>query len=135
MTHRLLGQLDRERIAYELNESKRTLQDELQNSVDFLSLPDGSYNKYYKDVAIEAGYCGGCSSKIGFANSSCDPFFLNRIVVDSKYDLRDFKNIAEASSEFIKKIKFKRMYKDMILKIMGEKLYNQIFKFIFRANS
>lgn len=135
MTHPLLGQLNRDRIAYELNESKQIIQSKLQTQVDFLSLPGGSYNDYYRDIAFHSGYRGGCTSEIGFVNPTSDPFLLNRIVVDSKYGLKDFKFIAEMRTDFTKKIIFKRWYKDIILKILGEKFYNQLFRYIYRTNS
>lgn len=135
MTHPLLGQLDRDGITYELKESKQILQDRLQTSIDFLSLPDGSYNNYYRNVAIETGYRGGCTSKIGLVNPSCDPYLLNRIVVNSKYSLKEFTYIAEARTDFIKKIIFKQIYKGLALRILGEKLYNHLFRIIYRANT
>jgi peptidoglycan/xylan/chitin deacetylase (PgdA/CDA1 family) len=129
-THSLLGQLDKSGITYELKESKQILQDKLQTSVNFLSLPHGSYNELYKGVAIEVGYRGGCTSEIGFVHPMSDPFFLNRIAVDSKYNIDEFKYIAEASTEFLSKIISGRKYKDLLNRILGEKFYNQLYRLV-----
>jgi len=131
MTHSLLGQLDQDSITYELKESKQIIQDKIQSSVDFLSLPHGSYNELYRDVAIESGYRGGCTSEIGFVNQSCDSFFLNRIILDSKYGNDEFKYIAEARTEFLIKMIWKRKYKDLVNRILGEKFYNQMYRFVY----
>lgn len=131
MTHPLLGQLDQDGITYELKESKQKLQNRLQISVDFVSLPCGSYNEHYKDLAIKAGYRGGCSSEIGLVYPYSDLFLLNRIVVDGKYGLEEFKQIAEGKTEFIKKMVSKKKYKNLVKKITGEKFYNKLYNYVY----
>ena len=59
MTHPLLSLLGSDEVSKELRNSKQVLEDRLSCSVDFVSLPYGSYNKDYKKLAINAGYIGG----------------------------------------------------------------------------
>jgi len=131
MTHPLLGKLDRDGVAYELKESKQELQNKLQIGVDFVSLPYGSYNEFYKDIAIEAGYQGGCSSKIGLFDSFCDRYLINRITLNSKYSLDEFKQIAEGRTDYIRKVISKRKFRDIVRKIMGEEFYVKLHLYIY----
>jgi len=132
MTHPLLGLLNSQKIMYELDESKRQLEDRLQSPVDFVSLPNGSYNELYKDIAAEVGYLGGCTSDIAIVQYNSDPFFLPRIVVNSKYNLDEFSQIAEGKHGFINKMLFKKRYKNIVKKFIGEHAYNRLYNFIFR---
>jgi len=127
MSHYLLGQMDRNRIEFELKTSRQQLEDELQTPVNFVSLPFGSYNKLYEDIARQAGYLGGCTSEIGFIHPQSEPFYLNRIDVKSQYDLEEFKKIAECSPGFIQKISRKKKYKNLIKLTVGEKFYNKLY--------
>jgi len=52
-------------------------------------------------------------------------------VIDSKYDLEEFKYISDARTEFVKKLIFKRKYKDLVNKITGEKVYNQLYRLVY----
>ena len=128
MNHQLMKGLNYNEILYELSESKKKLQDYLQCSIDFLSIPHGSYNKFYKDIAKKLGYLGGCTSNIGFVNNSSDPFLLPRIVVNSKYQMKDFIKIVQMNPIFYIKLILIKETKNMLKRILSEKKYNNLFK-------
>ena len=131
MNHTLLGQLQKSEILVELNESKQTLQDKLGSIVDFFSLPHGSFNRFIKSSAIDAGYLGGCTSEPGYITQSSDIFYMNRIVINGQYDLHDFRKVVQCDALFINKLKKKQKFKRTIKKMFGEKYYNKAFKSIY----
>ena len=131
MTHPLLGQLDSDEISKELMNSKRYLEERLSCSVDFISLPYGSYNGSYKKVAIDCGYRGGCTSDFGLVEFDCDQFLLNRIAVKSTYSLKKFRSIAEGNSFYFKKNMITKSLKKSGRLMFGEKIYNNIYKNVF----
>lgn len=60
MTHRSLLTLSRGELLYELDDSRKILQDKLGVSVDYLSVPFGRYSEQVLSVAREVGYKAVC---------------------------------------------------------------------------
>jgi peptidoglycan/xylan/chitin deacetylase (PgdA/CDA1 family) len=58
LTHRALGELDREDVLFEMKESKRILEEQLQEPVVTIALPFGSGAgmKMIQEAAIASGY-------------------------------------------------------------------------------
>lgn len=77
MTHRLLTILKNEELDYELKESKKILENNLNISITSLSIPRGFYNKKVMDMAKAAGYDQVFTSK-------------DRIVVRADWDMKQF---------------------------------------------
>ncbi|MDP3789084.1 MAG: polysaccharide deacetylase family protein [Candidatus Omnitrophota bacterium] len=77
MTHRLLTTLKNEELDYELKESKRILEDNLNISITSLSIPRGFHNKKVMDMAKAAGYDQIFTSK-------------ERIVVRADWNMEQF---------------------------------------------
>ncbi len=65
MTHQVLKGLEGKDLKYELGESKRILEYELNCSITHLSIPKGHYDQRIIDTAKEIGYRTICTSDIG----------------------------------------------------------------------
>lgn len=74
--------LDRERLEWELTESKRVLESIVGHPVRWLAYPYGDFSRDAIEVAMEAGYRGAVTTIEGLNNSMRDPYVVRRIGVD-----------------------------------------------------
>lgn len=131
MTHPLLSTLSSEAIFNELKNSKKVLEERLKNPVHYISLPYGSYDHRFKEIAIRLGYKGGCTSNFGFVHSNSDCFLLDRIIVKSTHSLDQFRKIVEQDRGYLKRIFFARALKNRIKRTIGERMYNNLYNYVF----
>ena len=75
MSHRSLPLLSGAELKYELETSRKILQDKLGASVDYLSLPFGRYSPEVIACAKEAGYKAVCTMN---PEPGVDPFVIGR---------------------------------------------------------
>ena len=80
-THARLTDLDPRRVREEVATSKSTLEDALGRSIAWFAYPYGLANAAVRDIVVEAGYDGACSTVPGFNRAGQDPFMLRRIDV------------------------------------------------------
>jgi peptidoglycan/xylan/chitin deacetylase (PgdA/CDA1 family) len=90
VTHRRLGDLQQHEIRYELEESKRRLEDALGRAVCDLAYPYGSMNENVREAAAECGYRDACSTIEGLSAATDDPFMLRRVHIHGRDSLPDF---------------------------------------------
>lgn len=77
--HTYLPLASEEAVEQELVESKRVLERELGQAVDWLSYPVGGYTEQVQAVADAAGYRGACTTNRGVRRRNDDLFALRRI--------------------------------------------------------
>ena len=75
MTHRSLLTLNSSELRYELEVSRKTLQDRLGVSVDYLSVPFGRYSQDILSVAQDVGYKAVCVMN---PEKTDNPFLIGR---------------------------------------------------------
>jgi peptidoglycan/xylan/chitin deacetylase (PgdA/CDA1 family) len=80
-THPRLTELSNNEIRIELTRSKKKLEDFFDKECNFVAYPYGKFNQQVKDLALEAGYKGACSTKIGLNRPSDDMMTLKRISI------------------------------------------------------
>lgn len=80
MTHRPLGELERTDAAEELRQSREELEQLLGREVRFIAYPCGSYNDETLELAKQAGYCGGFSTRSG-VTTFADELAIRRIPI------------------------------------------------------
>jgi peptidoglycan/xylan/chitin deacetylase (PgdA/CDA1 family) len=95
MTHPHLGRLDKSSIDFELEQSKRLLEENLQREVKFFAYPGGI--KKYGDISdasrsalIEKGYGLACTSESGRNSVTEDNYALKRLGIGSRDSLSLF---------------------------------------------
>lgn len=105
ISHRNMAGLSDSEIDCELSESKRTLEENLEQKVDYFSVPFGFYNKKILEKVRKAGYKGMFTSKF----TDNDGFKFGRIAVRRNWDLNYFAkvinsglSITDRSRELIK---------------------------------
>lgn len=122
MTHCFLNELNENEICYELNESKKILEDIIQEEVKYFSIPRGVYNETVIAIAKKTGYEKIFTSDVGINNF--ESFILKRVAINRNMGLEVFKNILNET--LIKKIAFQQKVKDKAKKILGISNYNRI---------
>ncbi len=95
ITHPYLTRLNRERIKFELAESKKILEDGLGKSVDFLAIPGSFCNKAIKEIAKEVGYLGVCTGRWKPGYKYNDPYDLKRLGIKGYLSMSDFMSFLE----------------------------------------
>jgi peptidoglycan/xylan/chitin deacetylase (PgdA/CDA1 family) len=81
VTHPFLSKLGPDRAAWELSESKRRIETELQSSVEHFAYPNGreeDFAPWNKDVLRAAGYRAAVTTIWGLNYRSTDPLELRR---------------------------------------------------------
>jgi peptidoglycan/xylan/chitin deacetylase (PgdA/CDA1 family) len=132
MTHRPLGQLTDEEVFYELSVSKNVLEDKIGQSVDYVSLPHGSFHKNLINIAKEIGYSGICSSAFEYAMPMDIQFTVGRIPIKNRYRIEEFGQIVTKNRGRIFKYKLRSFTTNKLSKILGLNNYRKINRFIFR---
>ena len=120
MTHRILTNLSDEELSYELNGSKKILEDNLKAGIDTISIPRGFYNEKVIDAAKLAGYKKIFTSDL----KEMEGPRIGRIIVRPNWDLGHF--IKVLNSGYLLQDKAEDFIKYSLKKILGAKHYDRI---------
>ncbi len=90
VTHPWLSRIPLERASEEIRESKERLEDLLGRPVDHFAYPFGDYSQAVRQIVIEAGYSGACSTRWGKRHKQADLFDLRRVEVTGQDSLLQF---------------------------------------------
>jgi len=81
-THFDLGVIEDEEAALEeIEGSKKAIEDRIGAPADYFCYPGGGFNERAKQMLIQAGYKGACTTNRGFAKFNSDVYELKRIKV------------------------------------------------------
>lgn len=89
MTHKILVGLNQNEINYELNESKKILEEKLKITIEYFSIPKGHYNGSVIDNLKKVGYKAVFTSN----PEDNDGFRHGRIMVKGNWDLNYFRKV------------------------------------------
>lgn len=85
ITHANLPSAGIEVARFEISDSRRRLEEQLNAPVTMFSYPNGGADRYYtpeiQQLVREAGYRAATTSRNGFATRASDPFALERVKV------------------------------------------------------
>lgn len=71
----------RDLVVSELSESRRAIEDRVGAEVSSLSYPYGHHDRTVRQLAVLAGFSGGCQAGHGLHGAGMDPMRLRRVVV------------------------------------------------------
>jgi len=128
VNHVFLSNLIDDKLYYELEESKKQLEDIIQKPVTSLSLPGGRGNKRIFAAAQKAGYNTLCTSEYHPNDANTYLYSLGRIPIKRDYTIEQFEKIVSLDPVLWKSMKFKQDLKFIIQRILGNKLYHSIWK-------
>lgn len=92
VTHPQLRELSPAAVNEEITASKKTIEDKLGCAVESFAYPyafpqtDSAFRQMLRDSLARAGYQNGVCTIVGRANRNSDPFFLERLPVNSADD-------------------------------------------------
>jgi len=84
MHHAYLPLVPEDRLAEELIESKRVIENRIGQPVSFLSYPVGGFTPQVQAVARRAGYRAACTTNRAASLNGLDPFALRRVKVTER---------------------------------------------------
>ena len=117
MTHRILAGLSDDELDYELKDSKKILEENLDQRIDYISIPRGFYTEKILEKIKEAGY-----KKIFTSD--------NRVIVKAGWDIDYFKKVMENGLGLGDRVK--KAIKECSKKILGAEKYDKIRTIILR---
>jgi len=95
LTHANLDKLDNEQCLVELVESKRQLEQWIQQPVTSFAYPFGIYSQRDVELVKQAGYRTGVTTKEGIDSVNCDLLQLQRIKISGKDSMKRVKHRLE----------------------------------------
>ena len=132
MTHPMLGESDEKRITYELEASKKVIEDKIGAPVKYLSLPYGSSDERVTTIAKEIGYKAIFTSSYNHGNSDGELYQFGRIQVKDIYPLKKFVRLVDPNPSQILFIRVNEGSKRLIKKIIGLNNYRKLYRFVYR---
>jgi peptidoglycan/xylan/chitin deacetylase (PgdA/CDA1 family) len=132
VSHRGLVDLPQEEVVYELEASKKTIEDRLAKTVEFLSLPHGVMNKRVIDLAGKVGYRGICTSEPRFSHRGGNPAILNRINMSEAYSIDTFGRILAGREMPLLPARVSKAIKNTIRRAIGFRRYRGIYEIRYR---
>jgi len=120
MSHRILTVLSEKELDYELRESKKILEDNLGQPVEYFSIPRGFYDHKVIRKTQEAGY------KTVFTSNPEDnsSFLLGRITIKSSWDLAKFERVINNGLSFTDLAE--EFIKNLLKKLFGAGNYDKV---------
>jgi peptidoglycan/xylan/chitin deacetylase (PgdA/CDA1 family) len=90
LTHCVLNTLPDEQVRWELQESRRRLEEYTGRPVEHLAIPRAGHSRRVRQLVAQSGYKTACCNAKGSANSSSDLLALPRFVVERDMSVEDF---------------------------------------------
>ncbi len=128
VSHRPLETLKPEEIEEELGASKKTLEDRLSMPVDFVSMPQGSWNRRILGAAHEAGYLGVCTSEPGYHHRMGATAVFSRINIADRMPMSSFARIARMDRGFLLPVLLSTRLKRAARALLGHGLYRRLYR-------
>lgn len=93
VTHPHLDKLEYNKQLEELAKSKKILENITGKAIISIAYPFGDFNNNSINAAKEAGYVLGFTTKLGLSDRNDDPLTLDRIYINSNYEMNTFKDL------------------------------------------
>lgn len=107
VTHRELKLLNIEQVYAELEDSKKTIEDQIGAAVQSFSYPyafpeaNQQFTRQLRELLLKCGYENGVTTILGTAKSGTDQFFLPRLPVNSWDDSQFFRAKLEGGYDWL----------------------------------
>ena len=135
VNHKPLAQLSKSEVEYELETSKKTIEDHLGTQVNFLSLPHGVFNDKVLGMAQEAGYQAVCTSEPGYSHEYTHLPVMKRINISDQLPIDKFKKILERNESAIFPIVLSKKVKNIAKRLIGQEKYRKIYQLRYRVKT
>ncbi len=127
-THSFLDGITEENMRFELIYSKNRLQDIIKKKVSFISFPGGRYNEQVLKSVEKEGYLAAFSSVPYYSKKCGNIYLIGRSMVRYSEKEHYFNGLFQVSYIGRLKIKVVHMGKLFLQKILGDKMYYNLWK-------
>ncbi len=128
LNHVFLEDLYSASIEAELRTSKVEIENRLGIEVPFFAPPGGRINRNVIALARSVGYLGMCTSRVGLARPSDDPFLLKRFPIKRTLSLDHFISVVHQRPWLLWEYQIKIGVYRLAQKILGNETYDRIRK-------
>jgi peptidoglycan/xylan/chitin deacetylase (PgdA/CDA1 family) len=132
MTHPMLGECDESQMTYELETSKKVIEDRIGAPVKYLSLPFGSSNERVIAIAKQLGYQGIFTSLSNIGKRKNELCQFGRIHVKDTYPLKKFVRLIDPNPTQFFLTRAEEALKGITKEIIGLDNYRKIYRFVYR---
>ena len=132
MSHPMLGECDEGQITYELETSRRIIEDKVGGPVKYLSLPFGSSNERVITVAKQLGYQGIFTSLSNISKRENELCQFGRIHVKDTYTLNKFIGLIDPNPTQLFFTRTAEVLKGIVKGIIGLNNYRTLYRFMYR---
>ena len=132
MTHPMLGECDESQMTYELETSKKVIEDRIGAPVKYLSLPFGSSNESVIAIAKQLGYQGIFTSLSNIGKRKNELCQFGRIHVKDTYPLKKFVRLIDPNPTQFFLTRAEEALKGITKEIIGLDNYRKIYRFVYR---
>jgi peptidoglycan/xylan/chitin deacetylase (PgdA/CDA1 family) len=131
VTHRPLDGIDEKEIIFELQESKKAIEEKLGTGVNHLSLPHGSKNGIIWPLAMELGYKSICTSDVGFQTWGAPGPWLKRISIGDGISEKKFQLIVQGKNQAILGMRITKSLKNILRRTVGVNNYRKLYQWVY----
>ena len=127
LSHSFLTAHNNYTVLNELLMSKQILEKYTRKRIDFLSIPQGFYNKRVLAIAKDVGFKAACVSGIGFNDlQGEDLFLLKRFTIRRNYRIGAFISIVQGAPQIM--VLATEGLRTHLKNILGWQMYNRLHK-------
>jgi peptidoglycan/xylan/chitin deacetylase (PgdA/CDA1 family) len=128
----MLGECDESQITYELETSKKIIEDKIGAPVKYLSLPFGSSNERVITIAKQLGYQGIFTSLSNSGIRKNELCQFGRIHIKDTYPLKKFVRLIDPNPIQFFLTRSGEALRGMIKEIIGLDNYRRLYRFVYR---
>jgi peptidoglycan/xylan/chitin deacetylase (PgdA/CDA1 family) len=134
VSHRDLTDLNASEQLLEISDSRKTIEEKINNPVEFFSLPFGKYNKQVERFVKETGYKAMLTTEFMSHNPAKKLFRIGRWSVRRNTSLEQFESLIRNDFISMSLKKTLDIPKKSVSKLMGTRLSNKINGFLSRSD-
>jgi peptidoglycan/xylan/chitin deacetylase (PgdA/CDA1 family) len=135
MSHRPLEILSDQEIRRELELSKERLESELKVRIDFVSLPQGSFNSNILKIAKEVGYLACLTSENELFGVKHDwEHVRGRVAITPKFSIGSFTKIVNCNRYLLRRIYITSRVKAGLKRVIGLENYLKLYTRFYRID-
>ena len=132
VSHPFLSQLSPQEIRWELEQSKKALENELSKPITTFAIPYGYEPAGLAQMAADCGYRVVCNSRLGLINGRANPLSLPRVTIRRGCSLETFSRLVQGNAVTLFKLKAFEMMKNVGKRGLGLRRWLAVRKFLLK---
>jgi peptidoglycan/xylan/chitin deacetylase (PgdA/CDA1 family) len=133
VSHPFLSQLGVQEVRWELEQSKKTLENELGTPIAAFAVPYGYEPAGLEQIAKECGYRAVCNSRLGLVNTRANILRLPRVTIRRGCSLETFARLVQGNSVTLFKLKALETIKNAGKRGLGLHRWLAVREFLLKA--